>query len=333
MRNLSFLIIGCGSIGSRHLRNLQKIGVNHIFAADPDDNKRAFVKKEYNINETYASHIDALKQNTIDAVLICAPTSLHIPLSYDALNYDCHVFIEKPLSHNMEGVQKLYSLAKKKKKHIAIGFNLRFHPNMKKIQEILNSEMIGKVLFARIEVGQYLPDWHPHKNYRKGYSALEHLGGGIILDATHELDYAQILFGDIKKLFCYADKISGLEINTEDIAEMILIFNSGVICNIHVDYLQRTYSRFCKIIGEKGTIMWQFKNNIIDVYMAELNKLVEYRENNYDYNETYIDEMKHFINCIKGSEKRLYDVKVDLAHMKCVAALKKSVLEEKVIYL
>ena len=331
MYDLNILIIGCGSIGRRHIKNLKKIGIKQIIATDPVEKNLLRVKREFNILTRYTNHLDALKENKIDVAMICTPTSLHVPIAIDAINHGSHVFIEKPLSNNMERISELFSLANNTHKHVAIGFNLRFHPNLLKIKNLLDSNFIGKPLSVQIEVGQYLPDWHPDQDYRKEYSALKHLGGGVLLDATHELDYAQILFGKANWVFCIADKISDLEINTEDIAEILIVFDSGVLCSIHMDYLQRSYSRSCKIICENGTIWWDFKNSIVKTYSANVDKWESHQEIDFDYNVTYMQEIINFLNCISEAKKPLYSNESNLMHMKLVTAIKKSSSERKVV--
>src|SRR5690606_21417659 len=114
----------------------------------------------------------------------------------------------------------------------------------------------GKPLWANIEVGQYLPDWRPWQNYRESYTARKELGGGIILDASHEIDYARWLFGEVDTLLCMADKVSDLELNVEDCATVLMRMKSGMQVDVHLDCIQRHYTRHCKIVGANGTMHW-----------------------------------------------------------------------------
>ena len=247
--------MGCGSIGEKHIRNLMTLQAVKIIVCDSNQNRLFKVRREYGIDENYTDLKQALSKD-IDAVLVCTPTALHVPIASAAIDNGCHVFVEKPLSNDLEGVSKLVERADKRGLVIMVGFNLRFHPSFQRIKKLLDDERIGKVICARVQVGQYLPDWHPWEDYRKSYSAQRTLGGGIILDAIHELDYVRWFLGDVKEVFCFADKLSDLEINTEDVAEILLKFKEGPIANVHMDYIQRSYNRSIHLIGDKGTIIW-----------------------------------------------------------------------------
>ena len=177
---------------------------------------------------------------------------------------------------------------------------MRFYWAISKIRHFLTDNTAGRVISARIEFGQYLPDWHPWEDYSKGYSAKKNLGGGIIFDAIHEIDYARWFFGSVAKVVSMYDKLSNLKIETEDTADILLRFTKGPLVNIHLDYLQRVYSKSCKIVGEKGTIEWRFDDHLVRVYSAFSNKWKEYKEpKGYDLNQMYVDEMKYFLNSIK----------------------------------
>jgi predicted dehydrogenase len=302
MPRMRFLVVGCGSIGERHIRNLMALQAVEIAACDSRRDRLIKVRQEYGVEETYTDLKQALSKN-VNAVLVCTPTALHVPVASAVVNNCCHVFIEKPLSHNLDGVDELIERANERNLVVMIGFNLRFHPNLQRIKKLLNEERIGKIICARVQIGQYLPDWHPREDYRKSYSAQRALGGGVILDAVHELDYIRWFLGDVKEVFCYADKLSALEIDTEDIAEIILRFETRAIAEIHMDYVQRSYSRSCQLIGDEGTIIWNFNENRVKLYSAEDKRWQTFPEVNFDHNETYVQEMKHFIQCVIGDEK------------------------------
>jgi predicted dehydrogenase len=148
-------------------------------------------------------------------------------------------------------------------------------------------------------VGHYLPDWHPWEDYRQSYSARADLGGGVILDAIHEIDYIRWLLGQVAGVFCLADKLSGLEIDTEDSAALLLRFENGAIGEIHLDYIQRAYSRTCQIICEEGTIRWDYMAAQVRWYSAH-KKTWQYFDTpaSWEANEMYLDEMRHFFNCL-----------------------------------
>jgi predicted dehydrogenase len=299
---MRILVVGCGSIGQRHIHNLIRIGGNDIAVCDSNKELLSTVTLALKIKDKFASLDDALKQQ-FDAVTVCTPSAFHVPAALAAVQKGYPVFIEKPLSNSLTGVQELLQAADKSKIPVMVGFNLRFHPCLQKIKQFLNENKIGKKINIRVQVGQFLPDWHPTQDYRKSYSAQKALGGGIILDAVHEIDYVRWFMGEVEQIFCYAGKLSNLEIDTEDNAEILLKFKSQAIGEIHMDYIQRSYNRSCEIIGDEGTITWNFNDNFVRIFTVPDKTWHVYLASSgekFDFNETYINEMKCFLDCVNG---------------------------------
>ncbi len=326
------LVIGCGSIGKRHIRNLKSLKAGDIIAHDVQAERCQEVKQEYGV-KTYDDLEDALAQKP-DVALICTPTSLHIPPVLSAAQNGCHLFIEKPLSHSLDGIDELIEVVAQKGLVTLVGCNMRFHPGIVKIKELLGNESIGKVLCARVQAGQYLPDWHPWEDYRQGYSANMSLGGGIILDGVHEIDYITWLLGEVSQVVCFSGKLSSLEIDTEDTAEILLRLKSGAIAEVHMDYIQRVYGRSCQLIGEEGTILWDFNDRQVKVYSARTKEWQVFPEDpDYDINQMYMEEMKHFIQCLEGKAKPMQNINAGKRILQIALAAKESTKTGKVINL
>ena len=327
---MKILIIGCGSIGQRHLRNLKVLTTGEIIAHRTRKKSIKELEDKYHI-KTYSNLTEALNQSP-DAVLVTNPTSLHIQSALSAAKQGCHIFIEKPISNTLDGIDELIDIVHKKNLVVLVGCNLRFHPCLQFIKKLLDEKRIGKVVSARVQMGQYLPDWHPWEDYRTMYSAHQSLGGGIILDMVHELDYISWLLGDVTKVFSFSDKLSDLDIDTEDVAEILLRFESGAIAEVHLDYIQRYPSRSCEIIGDEGSIVWNLNEGTVKVYTSEKNewKLFE-QPKSYDMNQTYIDEIVHFISCIEGKEKPLISITDGLEVLKIALAAKESAKNGEII--
>ncbi|MDD2655135.1 MAG: Gfo/Idh/MocA family oxidoreductase [Candidatus ainarchaeum sp.] len=294
-------MIGCGSIGRRHIKNLLSLGAN-VVASDVMAENREWVKQNLGVR-VFEKTEDALAEKP-DAALVCTPPSTHLPLAKLALEAGCHVFVEKPLSHNLSGIKDIAKLASRKKLIVAVGYNMRFNRSLAKVKEMVAQGAIGKPLSARLIFGQYLPAWRPWQDYRKSYTASKSLGGGIILDGSHEIDYARWLFGEASEIECMAKKVSSLEVETEDVAEMNIMFGGGAIVNIHLDFIRQDYARKCEIVGEKGTISWDYSKGSVVLYDAD-KKATEVLDLSDDPNAMYVDEMKHFMECVKGGKKPL----------------------------
>ncbi|MBN2328958.1 MAG: Gfo/Idh/MocA family oxidoreductase [Candidatus Omnitrophica bacterium] len=295
--DMRFFVIGCGSIGKRHIRNLLSLEAGAVLAYDPLESCRREIREMPQV-ETVDSIDDAWAWKP-DSVLVCSPNIYHIEHALRAAEHDCRLFIEKPLSHQMEGVDRLIRLIREKKLASLVGCNMRFHPGLKKVKELLEKGAIGAIVSARAEFGQYLPDWRPNSDYRRSYSARRDLGGGIVLDAIHEIDYIRWLAGGVKTVSCMMDKVSRLEMDVEDAASMVLRFENGAIGEVHVDCIQRAYKRACRIIGEEGSIEWDYSKGEVLWYSAENREWKRFiNPDGWQVNDMYLDELRHFLQCL-----------------------------------
>ncbi len=305
------LVVGAGSIGSRHIKNLKTLGVEHIGIVDPVRGLPSYTLKE------------ALKEKW-DGVFICSPSSTHLRIALEVAKTKTPMFIEKPLSHNLVGLTQLEKL-NQNIKPIMIGYNIDFHPQFKKIQSILKKKTLGKVLGIRAEFGYYLPDWRPGTDYSQSYSAKKTLGGGILLDDIHEINLVYNLFGPVKNVFGLAKRQSNLKIDTNDYVEMILLFQNGIVGQIHMDYLQRSYSRHLKIIGEKGTLLWDLGNAKLDLFLALSKKWQTIDEiKNFDWNITYLAEAEEFLKYLKLKINPQSDLIRGIETLKIASAVKRA---------
>jgi predicted dehydrogenase len=301
---MDFLVIGCGSIGRRHIKNLQKLGYA-VYATDLSKESRKLAEESLSI-KTYATAEEALKQKP-EAVLVCTPPSDHIRLASLALEAGAHVFIEKPVSSTIEGIDELDKKTKTAGKVVQIGYNLRYTPGLSKMKELVDSGKIGKVLSARAILAQYLPYWRPGTDYRKGYTGKQAAGGGIILEASHEIDYMCWLIGKPVAVTCAARKVSSLEVDTEDTADIILDFENGSIATLHLDFVRQDYTRNCELHGEKGTLVWKLEpksgKNTLELRTPDLNNPGRINSEllvdaTWEINDMYLGELKAFVAAI-----------------------------------
>lgn len=318
---MKILVVGCGSIGERHIRNLIDISSHNIIAFDTSKERLDIIKERYNV-ET-CDNIERCFEYDIDAVIVCTPPSTHIQIAEQAIDNGAHVFIEKPISDRLDGLDELIKKATDNQNIITVGYCFRFSEGLKMVKSLIDSGKLGRILSIKAEFGQYLPDWRPWQNYKQSYTAKKELGGGIILDGSHEIDYLYWLVGDVKEVFCFADKISDLEVGTEDTAEILLRFSNGAIGEIHLDFTQRAYSRNCKIIGEEGTLIWNFGEHKVSLYLADSKEWKIY-DVDADVNLMYIEEMKHFLQCIDGLSIPLIDATQGKRALEIALAAKES---------
>ena len=251
---MKFAVIGCGSIGLRHISNLLHMG-HQVIAYNRGERRRDIAEQRFGIL-TYACLETMLGANNIDAVIICTPNSMHIVNLISVVERGLHFFVEKPLATDLDGLDRLEINIEKKGLISHVGTNMRFHFGPKKIKEYLDAGRIGRPIWANFWGGMYLPDWHPEENYRDMYSASKKLGGGAILDFIHEIDLIYWIFGEPDRLAAMATNSGWLEIETEDVADVIMSYKNGMQVNLHMDYLQRPFQRGIHIVGEKGSLKW-----------------------------------------------------------------------------
>lgn len=304
---MKVLVVGCGSIGRRHMRNLRALGIQRLAACDPDPERLAPMVAELGI-EPFADFEKAMIAIKPNLVFVCTPPVFHVPQALQAVQAGAHVFVEKPLSGALDGVDELIAEAEARQRVVQVGYNLRFHPGLQKVKQLVDDGVIGRVLWARVEVGQYLPDWRPWQDYRQSYTARRELGGGIILDASHELDYIIWLLGEPTEVICMTGKVSDLEVDVEDCATVLLRFASGAYADVHMDFVQRGYARSCKLAGERGTIIWDYSAHRVRIYQAGTDSW-ETMPYTFDSNDMYVAEVQHFLGCVDQAVTPLVDLK------------------------
>tara|TARA_B100001057_G_scaffold497538_1_gene601911 strand:- start:757 stop:1761 length:1005 start_codon:yes stop_codon:yes gene_type:complete len=324
MENIKLFIVGAGSIGKRHIRNAISIGVlpENIISLDTRDDRLNEVK-ELGIKKVYKDFDKALEEE-FDAAIICSPTSLHLEQSLKLAKINKHLLIEKPLDSKLEGSDELLEISNKKKLTMMIAYIFRFHPAIKFIKDKLNENLIGKIYYFRGEFSEYLPDWHPYEDYRSFYMASKKQGGGSILDQCHIMDLSHHLIGDFSSVLAINTKISNLEINADDISELIVKHKNGVLSSIHTDIFGRSHKKSLEIKGELGNIVWDFYKNKVDIYQADGKKLETFENFDKDFNNCYIEELKHFISSYQSQNKSNIPLEDGIHTMQLILAAEKS---------
>jgi predicted dehydrogenase len=297
---MKFLIAGLGSIGRRHLRNLESLGEKDIIlyrthqATLPDEELAGFHAA------TDLEEALALKPN---AVIVANPTALHLDVAIPAAKAGCHLLMEKPLSNSLDGIEKFQEAVAVGGGKVLMGFQFRYHPGLNQVSKLLKEGAIGRPLSVRAHWGEYLPNWHPWEDYRQGYAARPDLGGGVILTLCHPLDYLRWLLGDIQELFAFGGHLSDLELQVEDTAEINLRFTNGVVGSVHLNYTQRPPVHRLEIVGTEGSLGWDNADGA-----ARLSKAGEAWENfstpaGFERNWLFQEEMRHFLAVTRGDEE------------------------------
>lgn len=317
---MKVLVIGVGSIGSRHLANISALG-HEAYAIDI--NEANLDKVALSAKKTFLSLDEALEEKP-NVAFICTYSNDHIKPAMKCADAGCHLFIEKPLSMNAEGVDKLVRLCNSKNLITMVGCNMRFHPAISYMYKIIKDDIhFGDKLWGGLEFGYYLPFDKP--DYTNCYKANKHMGGNLIFDGIHELDCAVWFFGVPKEVVCNKSILSSLKIDTEDHVEMIIKFRSGAVCTIHMDYLQHGYSRRYKIVCGDGTIVWDFSNGSVGIITtSDATWKWQDMKLEISYNQMYVDEVQYFLNCVSSSKQTFNSLEKSYSVLKLAIAAQKS---------
>lgn len=275
------LVIGYGSIGRQHVNNLISLGCKpYVLTSYPEENP-------------HIKFITSLKEcEDIEYSLICSPTSRHLDDFINITeNFSCkRVFIEKPVDALKEKALIIKQIAYKLDIDVFIGYDMRFLGVFEIIKEFIKNHR-SLIRLVEIKVGQYLPEWRPYKDYRKSYSSIRALGGGVDLDLSHEIDYMIWLFGiPDSKLFNMTDKISNLEIDSPDYFKGIYKYSTFLV-DVELDYI-RSLERKMRIIGENKILL------DVNFIGKSLKVLDEYYSDPtlFDFKSCLVEEMKEFLN-------------------------------------
>ena len=258
---MNLLICGLGSIGKRHYNNLKNKQNVNLYAYRTG---KSTLSDEFKFKQVFTS-IEEIKKNKIfDGVIISNPTSEHIKTALQLKELKCPFFIEKPLSNTLEGTKELEAHFKNFALPCMLGYHVIFHPCYRKVEQIINSGILGDVISCKAYNGSYLPKWHPWEDYKNSYASKKEMGGGVTLTMIHELNYTTQLFGKITKLAAMGIEKNILDIDVDQGTEILLKHDSGVVSNIHLNFYQKRTERWLKIVGTKKSLFWDFwKSEIV----------------------------------------------------------------------
>lgn len=326
---MKFLVIGYGSIGKRHARNIKFLGHEVIVLRHSRNtiNKDGF--------DEYYSCEEALKSaGSIDGAIICSPTSCHLNDVTILVENNIPFLLEKPPTVDYQTCIEMVKLLKQREfSRYDIGFNLRFYPALKFIKEYIPN--LGHIYAARVSAGYYLPDWRKNVDYRTTNSAKKELGGGVHIELIHEIDYIIWFFGLPEKVFGYTNRISILEISTEDICVAVFQYADGSVVELHLDYLSHKDLRGCQIIAEHGTMEWDFIEGKVKLFVKgqKIPEDLLSLDEGYDFNKTYIEELENFIGVVNRKKSRNINIQDAVDSIKVVEAIKLSSEKGKWIHI
>jgi predicted dehydrogenase len=292
------LIVGSGSIGKRHFDVVRTLypSVDIKFLSRPPQNDQLKIS-----GHIYAW--DDVDKFNPDIAVIANPAPFHAQLGINLAKRGVHLLVEKPISDNSDDASLLAHECRKNNVLLQVGYNLRYLSSLKSFRKlIISGNIIGDLISIRSEVGQYLPHWRNNVDYRNTVSARKELGGGVLLELSHEIDYLNWIFGVPETVFGFIGKQSNLEINVEDSADLLIRYPLGkikkkyLVANLSMDFIRSNPVRQCTVIGSTGSIRWDGIANIVEVYESNMSTWSTIYEGKDSVSDTYFSQMEDFMS-------------------------------------
>lgn len=310
------LVVGLGSIGRRHLSNL----ASHEFEALAVVSSSATPNSLPAGVSLYRNLKVAIQEHRPTFAIIANASPAHMQTALRLAEADAHLFIEKPLASDLEGADLLKKTCQKRELITLVGYSLRFLPILQRVRALLEQRVIGKPIFLSADVGQYLPDWRPGQDYRQTVSARRDLGGGALLELSHEIDYVRWLLGYPLSIFAMTSQSGLIEVDVEDTADILLNYGTAR-ARIHLDFLERGKSRNCRIVGSEGTLQ-------IDLIAGTINLLQAGSSVSLIEKPAVVDPYKvslaHFLECIASRQASQIPLSDGIATMELIEAARHS---------
>lgn len=307
-KHTPILIVGAGSIGERHIRNLHGLGYSNLIV---------FRRRNLPFRDigTASPKVCTEWQEVMSMqpkiAFICTVTHLHLQETMRCAKAGMHIMVEKPLTHTLDGLSQLREVLNERGNYLQVGYMMRYHPFLRKIKNIIADKELGSVVSIQSKWAEYLPDWHPWEDYRTGYAARKEMGGGVGLTLSHEIDQAFFITDELpEKWFTLKNFTSKLEINVEAGMDVLMKFPSGITANVHVNFYEKVKERFLKVVFDEATVTVDFFKSTLNIQRPN-EKVKTEQLVSFDRNDLFIDQTNHFFSNISAYgwhdvEKQLY---------------------------
>lgn len=293
------LIVGSGSVGKRHARNLAALGCQ-ISCMDPRADRCAELATETNIVGQHTDLTVALGEGGgLDGVVICSPPAFHEAQTILALQHRLPVLLEKPAAPDLAACRRMAAARAAADVPLLLGYTWRWWPPLRKARQLLEQFAIGPVRSAQFHISAHLADWHPWERYQDFFMASKALGGGALLDESHWIDLMIWLFGLPDAVSGNVDKLSELEIDTDDNVEILAYYKERLRIYLHLDIYGRPHDKSIRFIGEKGSLLWTSDPNQI-IYGGEASSWSKTLEFSCERNDMFIAVAQEFVEILNG---------------------------------
>ena len=314
-----FLVIGFGNIAQKHISLIRRIKPNSKFLVLK---KNSNERKKRNI--IFIKNLEKINKDHIDYVLICSPSNTHVEYIKKLSRFKKPIFVEKPLANNLTKLKKLYKYGSLKKSRILVGYVFRYNDLFTKIRFLIKNKKISEIRGVEIKSSSFLPDWRKNKDYKSTVSANKNLGGGVLLELSHELDFIICLFGIPKKISAKLFFSRSLKINVETGVKAIFYYKKNFKINLNLDFHSKNCNlRYLKIMGKNEYINWNILKNSLT--LKKKTKKKKFKTNNLMFKS----QMSAFLKNKFGNFERQYDTSYKI--LKIIELIKKSHFKKKII--
>jgi predicted dehydrogenase len=323
------LIIGSGSVGKRHARNLSALGCR-ISCVDPREDRRSEFAAETPVVGSYATAEEALAAVGFDGVVVASPTAYHPANTIAALDAKLPVLLEKPVAKTEAEAKAMLAAEQRTGVPVLLGYTWRWWPPLKHLRELLDAKAIGTIRHVQFHMSAHLADWHPWEPYQEFFMASAAQGGGALLDESHWIDLMVWLFGKPEKLIGRVEKISDLQIDADDNVDVLADFENGLRVSLHLDLYGRPHEKFIRFIGEGGTIMWSADPNRIAIGCEAAQN---WQEETFtcERNDMFVAVAKEYLDVIAGLAKPSCTLLEGVGVMELIEAVRTSSKEGRAV--
>jgi predicted dehydrogenase len=263
-----------------------------------------------------------------DAVIVAGPATTRADVLRQVGSLNVPVFIEKPLAHTLADAASVLDLLGPVVERSQLGYNLRFSESLIAFRDLVRGGRFGRVLRFNAETAQYLPDWRPEKDYRETVSARADLGGGVLLELSHELDYLRWIFGDWDWVSAWTGRTSSLEIDVEDTA-LVTIGIEGhqaatqLVGHLSLDFVRRDKTRTVTAVCEGGTIRWDGVAGTVEVFEPSQSRW-ETIVTDTGSQSTYEAQWVSFLSVVEAGSRPLVAISDGVSVLRAVEAIRHS---------
>jgi len=296
---IHILVVGVGSVGKRHARNLNALGCN-ISCVDLNIKRLDELSQEIRIIGQFDTIDSAFRagQNYDGAVIAC-PTGFHSEAIHQLAKFKLPILLEKPVAKSLYDAMEMYQISIEKDFPVLLGYTWRWWKPLQRVQELIKFNTIGSIRHVHFNMSAHLADWHPWEPYQSFFMASAAQGGGALLDESHWIDMMILFFGMPKKILGSVEKISDLEIETDDNVDVIAFYPDRLRVIIHLDLYGRPHEKSIRFIGEGGTLVWTAEPNRIKVCVSS-EQTWEEEVFCCARNDMFFSVAQEFINLING---------------------------------